>query len=164
MLKNENRYEKWVLNVFKAWIEYIDDMGCDYTVSKRMDTLSFPEYFPPLKKKLEYEVRVDEQNYCLYVKMPVKVDRERLDEVSEYILKTNGNPMFAHFVLDYDKGEVFCVHGVFCEGKIPGYDNMLSAHVAVKEYTNTFGKGIVMVAEKNVSAGDAYRACLGVEE
>ena len=138
------------------WLSLLKAFRYKFEFTNWNGKLYFKLYSNYLSQEIDYIVRFDYNNYCAYAKLPLSFDESKLDEISSYIFMVNDNPMFAHFTLDYDKREIFCVHGACCRGQSPGWNSIRITIKSIESFLDSFYDGLVNIVERNISAEDAY--------
>lgn len=139
-----------------SWESFCKNYECEYTFDEENGKLYFKIYSDVLSQELECMVQIDSKNYKLFIKMPVSFDESKLDVVEDYILLSNGNPIFSHFSIDYDTNIVYGVNGVFCGGQVVHSTSIEEILYITKGNVEYFYKGLKTLIEKDISAEEAY--------
>ena len=145
-------------NIVDDWLSLLKTFRYKFEFTKWNRKLYFNLYSDHLSQEIDYIVRFDHNNYCVYAKLPLSFDESKLDEISSYIFMVNDNPMFAHFTLDYDKREIFCVQGTCCRGQSPGWDSIKITIKRIESFIRSFYDGLANIIENDMSAEDAYES------
>ena len=142
-------------DILKGWVDYLSKNEYVFTVDEEKGVVSFQKIYEWIGETCSVEVKVGDNNYRAYLKVPVTVKEGHREQVLEYIFLANGNPLFTHYTYDCEENNVFCVHGTFC--------NMLTDEIieltldSVSSFSGHFHKRLKLVAEENLSAEEAYK-------
>ena len=151
-------YGDYSWKIVDDWLCLLKTFRYKFEFTKWNEKLYFKLYSNYLSQEIDYTVRFDNDNYCAYAKLPLIFDESKLDEISSYIFMANDNPMFAHFTLDYDKREIFCVHGACCRGQSPMWDSIKITIESIESFIRSFYDGLVNIIENDMSVEDAYES------
>lgn len=142
------------VDIFKGWTDYLNKNEYIFNVDEKRCSIFFQRNYQSVDGLCSVEIKVCDNNYCAYVKLPVLIKESNPEQVLDYIFLANANPMFAHFTYNHETNDVFCVHGTFCDTLT---DEIIELTFdSVQTFLRAFYKGLQFVTEENLSARDAY--------
>lgn len=138
-------------DVFNSCVSYLNDQDYSYIPDEESGVISFI-----VKEVFDFLLEIDEKNFVLSIKLPIRFDESKCDDISSYIFYANANPMFAHFTMDYDTRVIYCIYSVFCNGDEFEANVMDDAIDSITACIKAFYTGFIGIIENNTSAKEAY--------
>lgn len=152
-------YSDTIANAIKTFLETND---WHFTFDEEKGGFTFGLGMKGQMKKINYIIRVHEDDYILYATAPIGADTDDPDmmlQMAEFICRANYGLRCGNFELDMRDGEIRYKCFVDCDGIIPTSEMVeRSVHVPAGMF-NRYAPGILSIIFGGASAKDAVEKC-----
>ena len=155
----QNTYSKAIANAISAFLRE-DDWHFEFDEEKGV--FKFGLSLKTRLKKVNYNIRVKEDDFSVYAVSPINADEDDSDmmrKMAEFVCRANYGLKNGNFEFDFRDGEVRYKSHVDCEDMLPGEETIRNSISIPHGMFKRYSPGIVDIVFGDTSAEDAVERC-----